>query len=79
MDATENLKRLKDPKMAEDITGEAALRFCEDFEHIENRITAADQLEQLGVESNVENGTETPTPLKATYPRTSGEISVLLS
>ena len=78
-DATDNLKRLKDPKMAEDITGEAALRFCEDFEHVEGRIAAADDLQQLSADDQLENGTEQPTPLKAMYPRTSGELRVLLS
>ena len=79
MDATENLKRLQDLKMAEDITAEAALRFCEDFEHVESRVAAADDLEQRGTEGTLENGTEKHAPLKATYPRTSGEIRVLLS
>ena len=79
MDATENLKRLKDTRMAEDITGEAAIRFCEDFEHLESRIAAVDNLEQPGLESGLENGTDKAAPLKSLYPRTSGEIRVLIS
>ena len=79
MDATENLKRLKDTKMAGDITGEAALRFCEDFEHLESRIAAADNLEQSGSENALENGDDKIAPLRRVYPRTSGEIRVLIS
>ncbi|KAL8722775.1 MAG: hypothetical protein Q9225_000786 [Loekoesia sp. 1 TL-2023] len=42
MDALENLKRLKDTKLAGEITSEAADRFCEDFEFVEGKLAAAD-------------------------------------
>jgi hypothetical protein len=77
IDAGENLKKLRNRKMAQDITEEAARRFCEDFEHIESKILAADSL-LLGTTANDEE--EEPAPgLKDLFPRTSGEIRVLLS
>ncbi|KAL9006382.1 MAG: hypothetical protein Q9188_000856 [Gyalolechia gomerana] len=95
MDALENLKRLKDIKLADDITSEAADRFCEDFEFVEGRLAAADAM----VGENGENGDrsdevedegsqeksearqrkEDAVLLRELYPRTSGEIRVLLS
>ena len=78
MDAAENLKRLRDLGMAEDITEEAASRFCEDFDGVEARLQAADEaLEQRDDVVNQEG--ERPARLKETFPRTSGEIRVLLS
>ncbi|KAL8990429.1 MAG: hypothetical protein Q9177_000916 [Variospora cf. flavescens] len=44
MDALENLKRLRDTKLAGDMTSEAADRFCEDFEFVEGKLIAADEL-----------------------------------
>jgi hypothetical protein len=83
MDAMENLKRLKNSKMAEDITGEAANRFCEDFEYVEGRLTAADELLERGDggmdEQASKDGSDAPIPLRELFPRTSGEIRVLLS
>jgi hypothetical protein len=81
MDAMENLKRLKSSKMAEEITAEAADRFCEDFQFVEGRLTAADEL--LGGEAAEEmdaiEGEGKKPSLRALFPRTSGEIRVLLS
>ena len=81
MDAMENLKRLKSSRMAEEVTGEAAGRFCEDFEFVEGRLVAADQLvaEKGDIGDVAENGHVAPTPLRSLFPRTSGEIRVLLS
>ncbi|KAL8784156.1 MAG: hypothetical protein Q9213_004130 [Squamulea squamosa] len=101
MDALENLKQLKDTKSAGDITSEAVDRFCEDFEFVEARLAAVDEMfaakEDGGGEmsndneeeeyrrgsrdrSEVQQGEEKEwVPLRSYYPRTSGEIRVLLS
>lgn len=73
MDAMENLKRLLDARLAAEITEEAAERFCTDFEHVEEMLTLADELADHG-----ERDEETQS-LRALFPRTSGEIRVLLS
>ncbi|OJD32690.1 component of oligomeric golgi complex 6 [Diplodia corticola] len=75
MDAMDNIKRLRDTRMVQAITEAAAEQFCEDFEFVEDRILAADELRV------VENGAEeAPAPsLRELFPRTSGEIRVLLS
>ena len=78
MDAAENLKRLRDLGMAEDITAEAAARFCEDFDGVEARLQAADDtLERR--EDVVNLGGEKAGRLREVFQRTSGEIRVLLS
>ncbi|KAI9840492.1 MAG: Golgi transport complex subunit 6 [Thelocarpon superellum] len=74
MDATEQLKRLQDSGMVQDITEEAAGRFCEDFEMVEAKILALDQLH----EDEPHAGVVSP-PLRAHFPRTSADIRVLLS
>ncbi|KAK4216390.1 oligomeric complex COG6-domain-containing protein [Rhypophila decipiens] len=76
MDAMENLRHLQDSKLARDITEEAAERFCVDFEHVEEMLMLADEM----AEKEVHDG-ETPDiqSLRALFPRTSGEIRVLLS
>ena len=81
MDAMENLKRLRSSKMAGEITGEAAGRFCEDFEFVEGRLVAVDQLvaEKRDAGDVAENGHGAPMLLRSLFPRTSGEIRVLLS
>lgn len=74
MDAMENLKNLQSSKLVREITEEAADRFCEDFERAEEKLAAADEIwEELGEEQATEE------PLRALFPRTSGEIRVLLS
>ncbi|KAF2274843.1 oligomeric complex COG6 [Westerdykella ornata] len=77
IDASENIKRLRSRKMVHDITEEAARRFCEDFEFIESRILAADDL--LQDTEPAEDGQEPAPGLRDLFPRTSGEIRVLLS
>lgn len=81
MDAMENMKRLRSSRMAEEVTREAAERFCEDFEFVEGRLVAVDQLvvEKENIGDKAENGRVAPTPLRSLFPRTSGEIRVLLS
>lgn len=74
IDAAENLKRLRNRNMIQEITEEAAGKFCEDFELVESKIVAADDL------LYDEEDEEEPEPgLRDLFPRTSGEIRVLLS
>lgn len=81
MDAMENLRYLKDSRMVEELTGEAASLFCEDFQFVECRLTASD--ETYAKESHEEEeaavNEQKRVPLRTLYPRTSGEIRVLLS
>jgi hypothetical protein len=78
MDAMENLKQLQSSKLAREITEKAADRFCEDFETVEEKIVAVDKimepLADLGDDEEVD-----PRGLRALFPRTSGEIRVLLT
>lgn len=73
MDAMENLKHLHDSKLARDITEEAAETFCADFEHAEEMLILADQL------AEDEGDGEDLQSLRSLFPRTTGEIRVLLS
>jgi hypothetical protein len=57
----------------QDITEEAAAKFCEDFELVEEKIVAADDLLYDENEEGDQPG------LRDLFPRTSGEIRVLLS
>ena len=95
MDALENLKRLSDTKLAGDITSEAADRFCEDFEFVEGRLVAVDAMLAVDAEGGggsdvddeldgsdrekVQRPKDDTVRLRDLYPRTSGEIRVLLS
>ncbi|EPE34460.1 hypothetical protein GLAREA_10154 [Glarea lozoyensis ATCC 20868] len=74
MDAMENLKFLQSSKIARHVTEQAADKFCEDFEQIEGKLIACDEV--CGQDNDE---TEEPEPLRAFFPRTSGEIRVLLS
>lgn len=76
LDATENLKLLQDSKLVHDVTEEAARRFCEDFEFVENKILAVDEMLSLDSESD---DNEDYVPLRSLFPRTSAELRVLLS
>lgn len=73
MDAMENMRHLQDSKLARDVTEEAAERFCVDFDHVEEMLMLADEM----AEKEVEDGEIQS--LRALFPRTSGEIRVLLS
>ncbi|KAL9011779.1 MAG: hypothetical protein Q9173_003408 [Seirophora scorigena] len=95
MDALENLKRLRDTKLAGDVTSEAADRFSEDFEFVEGKLAAADELlageygdearsgakEDAGSQdrARTRRRKDDAPPLRDLYPRTSAEIRVLLS
>jgi hypothetical protein len=74
MDAMERLKNLQDSGLAQAITEEAAEKFCVDFEHAEEMLMLADEMaEQQQSESDDFQS------LRAMFPRTSGDIRVLLS
>lgn len=85
MDATEFLKELGSARLAAEITAEAAERFCTDFEFVEERLSAVDRAREeakAGKEEDDQDGgreEEDMLPLRAIFPRTSGEIRVLLS
>ena len=120
MDAMENLKHLDGKAVAQEITAEAAERFCEDFEYVEAKLLAIDEFRmtkkaattQEGNNGNGNKGDEEEDEheegdgagaegmgrgrngsnaaaggdnvaavvfLKSLFPRTSGEIRVLLS
>ncbi len=76
MDGMEQLRRLQDSKLAREITEQAAERFCMDFEHIESMLMLADELADQEAENS---GRLEMRSLRATFPRTTGEIRVLLS
>lgn len=80
MDAMENLKGLSSAKVAGEITAEAAERFCEDFEFVEGRLAEVDEERLRGSEDGEEweEGREQAL-LREVFPRTTGEIRVLLS
>jgi hypothetical protein len=75
IDAAENLKKLKNRKMIQDITEEAAASFCEDFEVVEGKIVAADE----ATYDEEKEDHDQDVGLRELFPRTSGEIRVLLS
>ncbi|PGH00311.1 hypothetical protein AJ79_08242 [Helicocarpus griseus UAMH5409] len=94
VDATENLKAIHSPALVKSVTEEAVEAFCLDFEFVEGMILGADEAsgkstvgedgedeeeregeeEQLGEEGQVESRR-----LRRLFPRTTGEIRVLLS
>jgi hypothetical protein len=76
IDAAENIKQLRNRNMVQDITEEAAGQFCEDFEFVESKILAADD---LLIQDDAEDEEEPAPGLRDLFPRTSGEIRVLLS
>jgi hypothetical protein len=75
IDASENIKRLRNREMIQEITEEAAGKFCEDFESVEGKMMAADD---LTYDDEKEDEEQEP-GLRDLFPRTSGEIRVLLS
>lgn len=76
MDAMENLNKLLDARLARNLTEEAAERFCTDFEHVEEMLILADEVAE---EEADEDAVDDIVRLRALFPRTSGEIRVLLS
>ncbi|KAI0098841.1 oligomeric complex COG6 [Nemania sp. FL0031] len=71
MDALENLANLQDARLAREVTEEAAERFCADFEHVEELLMLADEARGQGGDEEAS--------LRELFPRTTGEIRVLLS
>ncbi|CAJ2508736.1 Uu.00g137620.m01.CDS01 [Anthostomella pinea] len=78
MDAMENVKHLQDAVLAREVTEEAADRFCSDFEHVEEMLIYADELVEQEGRRRAVDGQERPS-LRALFPRTTGELRVLLS
>jgi hypothetical protein len=76
MDAMENIKYLLDASLARDVTEEAAERFCSDFEHVEEMLMLADEIAE---EEADDDDQADIVRLRGLFPRTSGELRVLLS
>lgn len=76
MDAREHIKRLRSTKMIQEVTDEAADRFCEDFEFVETKILAVDEMRDVDEEAEEEGEGRS---FRELFPRTSAEIRVLLS
>ncbi|PWY64947.1 oligomeric complex COG6 [Aspergillus eucalypticola CBS 122712] len=85
MDATENLKRVASATFVKSVTEDAVEAFCRDFEFVEGMVIAADNEARRGVvdgdegEEGEEEGEEEKGGLRRLFPRTTGEIRVLLS
>ena len=76
MDALELLKYLHNATLAQDITKKAVDRFCDDFESVERKLVAADEMK--AGDDVVTEGAQQPT-FRQNYPRTGSEVRVLLS
>ncbi|PYH70731.1 Golgi transport complex subunit COG6 [Aspergillus vadensis CBS 113365] len=87
MDATENLKRVASATFVKGVTEDAVEAFCRDFEFVEGMVIAADNEARGGVVDGDEGGEEDEEGegeeekggLRRLFPRTTGEIRVLLS
>lgn len=85
LDALENIKHLQDSGLARRITEDAAERFCIDFEHVEDMLISADELAEQERQAEGHAGDEGDDDsdgvqnLRSMFPRTIGEIRVLLS
>jgi conserved oligomeric Golgi complex subunit 6 len=77
MDAMENLKLLQDSELARQITEEAAGKFCDAFERIEIALTYID--EAVKADSGSAECDTITESLRDRFPRTTGELRVLLS
>ncbi|TAQ89911.1 hypothetical protein B7494_g1747 [Chlorociboria aeruginascens] len=71
IDAMENLNLLQSSRLAREVTEVAAEKFCDDFEKIEEKLVEVDEV--------LREQDEEHTSLRKFFPRTSGEIRVLLS
>ncbi|KAN0080524.1 Conserved oligomeric Golgi complex subunit 6 [Elaphomyces granulatus] len=97
MDATDNLKSVRNPSLVKSVTEEAVEVFCRDFEFVEGMIIGADEARgrshvslgsdiastssisgHVGDDDGGDNG-DGQYSLRALFPRTVGEIQVLLS
>jgi hypothetical protein len=72
MDAIENLKPIQDPSLVRELTDEAVMRFCDDYARVEECLVRADSYSDGRHASHSK-------PLREFFPRTTGEVKVLLS
>lgn len=85
IDAKENLSRLKDAGIVQQVTQAAAGCFCEDFEFVEDKLLAVDEViaESNGTASEEqasgEDHEDGRVALRELFPRTGAEIRVLLT
>jgi conserved oligomeric Golgi complex subunit 6 len=81
MDATDNIKLLRSRNIVREITEAAAERFCTEFEIVEGKLVAADEVleGESGAGEEDEEDEDGRLRLRDLFPRTSGEIRVLLS
>ena len=81
MNATDNLRDLSDKQLSGEITAAAAERFCADFEFVEGRLAALDEVFESREEFNHDANDQEKdrVRLRTMFPRTTGEIHVLLS
>lgn len=102
MDATDNLKLLRNPSLVKSVTEEAVEEFCRDFEFVEGMIIGADEARgtkvdmssiemesdivsvsvrgtQVGAGDEADAAADGKHSLRMLFPRTVGEIRVLLS
>jgi conserved oligomeric Golgi complex subunit 6 len=79
VEAQEELRHLVDKTIAEDVTAEAAGRFCEDFDAVEEILVAADEISWGEGKTGEDDEEEEGRRLRDLFPRTSAEIRVLLS
>ncbi|CRK27333.1 hypothetical protein BN1708_014757 [Verticillium longisporum] len=78
IDAADQVQHVQDPNLAREVTEKAAVRFCQDFEHIEEMLLEADSMGGVDASSAADGIVESQS-LRAIFPRTTGEIQVLLS
>lgn len=82
VDAGEEIAGLHSARLARDVLEEAAERFCDEFEQLEERILAVDKAtaeEKASTDGEDEDGEARNPSLRELFPRTSAEIRVLLS
>ncbi|KAL2889061.1 oligomeric Golgi complex subunit 6 [Ceratocystis lukuohia] len=73
IDAMEHIKLIRDSKISRQITEDAAEKFCQEFEHLEDVLLADEALFAAeAYDGDID-------PFKDLFPRTTGEIRVLLS
>ena len=77
-DAAENLKRVQSAAFVLGITEDAVEAFCRDFEFVEGMVIGADEACKKVDVANPDDDTA-GVGLRALFPRTTGEIRVLLS
>ncbi|KAI9932758.1 hypothetical protein ASPWEDRAFT_101863 [Aspergillus wentii DTO 134E9] len=89
MDATDNLKRVQSATFVKSVTEEAVEAFCRDFEFVEGMIIGADEARgkiditqgdgDASVDGEDADQGDRDWSLRVLFPRTTGEIRVLLS